>query len=58
MEVIIMYKTGEMAKLIGVSVKTLQQWDRDGKLKAHRTPNNRRFYTREQYEEYMRKSAR
>ena len=39
------YNVGEAAKKIGVSVKTLQRWDRDGKLIANRTPSNRRYYT-------------
>ena len=39
------YTVSEAAKKIGVSVKTLQRWDRDGKLVASRTPSNRRFYT-------------
>ncbi|MGN0465540.1 MAG: MerR family DNA-binding transcriptional regulator, partial [Lachnospiraceae bacterium] len=34
---------------MGVSVKTLQRWDREGILKANRTPTNRRYYTYEQY---------
>jgi len=35
--------------LVGVSVKTLQRWDREGRLKpASRTPGNRRLYTQEQ----------
>ena len=43
------YKAAEFAHLAGVSVKTLQRWDRDGKLKpASRTPGNRRLYTQEQ----------
>ena len=43
------YKAAEFARLAGVSVKTLQRWDRDGKLKpASRTPGNRRLYTQEQ----------
>lgn len=29
--------------------KTLQRWDRDGILKAHRTPTDRRYYTYDQY---------
>ena len=37
------------SKLVGRSVKTLQRWDREGILPAHRTPTNRRFYTHEQY---------
>ena len=39
------YNISEAAELIGVSVKTLQRWDRDGKLVANRTPSNRRYYT-------------
>ena len=42
-----------MAELIGVSVPTLQRWDREGVLKAHRTPTNRRYYTKEQYLKYI-----
>lgn len=48
-----MYKPKEMAELIGVSVPTLQRWDREGVLKAHRTPTNRRYYTKEQYLKYI-----
>lgn len=43
------YRLGEFAELLGVSVKTLQRRDRDGVLKAHRTPTNRRYYTYDQY---------
>ena len=46
------YKPNEFAELIHVSVRTLQRWDVDGKLKAFRTPTNRRYYTYEQYLEY------
>lgn len=48
-----MYKPKEMAELIGVSVPTLQRWDREGVLKAYRTPTNRRYYTKEQYLKYI-----
>ena len=48
-----MYKPKEMAELLGVSVPTLQRWDREGVLKAHRTPTNRRYYTKEQYLKYI-----
>ena len=40
-----MYTIGKFAKLVGVVPKTLQRWDREGRLKAHRTVNNRRYYT-------------
>jgi len=42
-----MYTLGEFSKRIHVSVKTLQRWDRQGVLKAHRTASNRRYYTQE-----------
>lgn len=41
------YKPQEFAEMIGVSVKTLQRWDREGKLTAFRTLTNRRYYTDE-----------
>lgn len=47
------YNISEAAELIGVSVKTLQRWDREGKLVANRTPSNRRYYTKNQLKEYM-----
>ncbi len=50
------YKPKEFAELIGVSVKTLQRWDNDSKLKAYRTPTNRRYYTYEQYLKYIGKT--
>ena len=43
------YKPKEFAELLGVSVKTLQRWDREGILKANRTPIDRRYYTYAQY---------
>jgi putative resolvase len=39
------YTPSEFGKKIHVSVKTLQRWDRQGVLRAHRTPTNRRYYT-------------
>lgn len=46
------YKPKEFAELLGVSVKTLQRWDREGTLTANRTPTNRRYYTYKQYLEF------
>lgn len=48
-----MMRLNDMAKRIGVSVKTLQRWDREGILVAKRNPNNRRYYTEDQYLEYI-----
>jgi len=47
------YKPKEFSEMIGVSVKTLQRWDREDKLKAYRTPSNRRYYTHKQYVDYI-----
>ncbi len=38
-------RPGELAKRIGVSVKTLHRWDETGKLPAKRTPSGHRYYT-------------
>ena len=43
------FKPQAFAELIGVSVKTLQRWDRENILKAYRTPTDRRYYTYDQY---------
>lgn len=51
------YKPKEFAEMIGVSVKTLQRWDRENILKAYRTPKGRRYYTEKQYCEYTGKQA-
>jgi len=40
-----MYTPALFAKRVGVSVKTLQKWDRIGILPAKRTITNRRYYT-------------
>jgi len=42
-----MYTPAVFAKRVGVSVKTLQKWDRIGVLPAKRTITNRRYYTDE-----------
>ena len=47
------YKPKEFAELLGVSVRTLQRWDKKGLLVAYRTPTDRRYYTHEQYLEYI-----
>lgn len=44
------YKIGEFAKMLCVKPKTLQNWDRTGKLKAFRTIGNQRYYTDEHLE--------
>lgn len=39
------YSPKQFGSLIGRTTKTLQKWDRDGILKAHRSITNRRYYT-------------
>ncbi len=46
--------SGKAAKMLGVSVKTLQRWEREGKLHpAGRTGTNRRRYTEAQILEHL-----
>ncbi|WP_035443306.1 IS607 family transposase [Lactobacillus crispatus] len=46
-------KPKEMAERLGVTVRTLQEWDRKGILPAHRTPTNKRYYTEQDYLKYI-----
>jgi len=47
-------KPKEASEILNVTVWTLQQWDKAGKLKAFRNPKtNRRYYTEEQIEELL-----
>ena len=41
------YKVGEFSEKVGVSISTLQRWDRTNVLKSRRTPTNQRYYTDE-----------
>lgn len=53
------YSAGQFAALIGIHIKTLQKWDRDGILKPERrTPTNRRQYSQKQLEEFGKKEHR
>ena len=51
------YSPQKFGKLIGRAVVTLQKWDRSGVLKAKRTPTNRRYYTHDQYLDYVGQKA-
>ncbi len=46
------YSPKAFGKLIGRTTNTLQKWDREGTLRAHRSPTNRRYYTHDQYLQY------
>lgn len=41
-------KPKDVVKILNISMKTLQRWDKDGTLPAYRNPKNRRYYTKEQ----------
>lgn len=45
-------KPREVSAVLGVAVSTLQYWDRIGRLKAFRTNTNRRYYTKNQIDEF------
>lgn len=46
-------KPAEFSNRIGVSEQTLRNWDKSGKLIAKRTKGNHRFYTEDDYNDYM-----
>jgi predicted site-specific integrase-resolvase len=52
------YSPREFGALVGKTTKTLQRWDREGILKAHRTATNRRFYVHDQYLEVVGQKAK
>ena len=48
------YNIAQAAKYLGFKVKTLQKWDREGRLiPAYRTKTNRRVYTQSQLDEFI-----
>ena len=46
-------KPKDVSKILNVSQKTLQRWDKDGTLIAYRNPKNRRYYTQEQIDLFL-----
>ena len=44
------YKTSWFAMKCDVSVKTVQRWDNENIVPAHRTDTDRRYYTQEDVE--------
>jgi putative resolvase len=51
-----MFSTGKAADYLGVGVKTLQRWDREGRLKPERTSTGRRIYSKAALDAFMRRS--
>jgi putative resolvase len=52
------YSTGKAAEYLGVTVKTLQRWDREGRLRAERTDKGRRMYSRASLDAFMRRTPK
>ena len=51
-------KIKDAAALLGVSPSTLRNWEKLGKLKAHRNPNNKyRLYKKVDLEELLKEIA-
>lgn len=48
----------DMAKLLGVSPRTLNRWDKDKSFVARRKPNGQPYYLREDYYTFHRESLR
>lgn len=49
------YGSKQASEILGIKVKTLQKWDREGKLKpASRSKTNRRVYTESQLRDFLR----
>ena len=46
-------KPKDVSKILNISQKTLQRWDKDGTLVAYRNPKNRRYYTQEQIDLFL-----
>ena len=47
------YKTGEVAKILGLSTKTIMNYDKEGILKFQRTSTDRRIITRKDLLDYL-----
>jgi excisionase family DNA binding protein len=53
-----MFSTGKAAAYLGVGVKTLQRWGREGRLKPERTSTGRRIYSRAILDAFKRRATR
>lgn len=48
---------GEVARLAGVTVPTIRNWERDGKITALRTPKNHRRFRQSEVEALIHRGA-
>lgn len=49
-----MVSIGVAAKMLGVTVETIRQWERDGKIAATRTPGGQRRFASAEVERVLR----
>lgn len=50
------YSQNEMAKILGVNVRTIGRWHDSGKLVANKLPSGRKYYTQGQVDEIVNKT--
>ena len=55
MTILKILKPKEVCELLHISIRTLQRWDNNDRLKAFRNPCNRRFYTEEQINDFIKR---
>lgn len=48
-----MISQSDMAKLLGITTRTLRIWDKDKLFVARRTPSNRPFYLEKDYDQFL-----
>ena len=51
-----LFATGKAATYLGMAVKTLQRWDREGRLKPERTGTGRRLSSKQLLDAFMRRA--
>jgi excisionase family DNA binding protein len=51
-------RISEAARILGVCVETLRNWDQSGKLKPLRTPGRHRLYRTAELEEWLERRER
>ena len=48
------YKTGDFARMIGITSVTLRKWEKQGKLEPHhKSPTGYRYYSEQQLHDYL-----
>jgi len=47
-----MIKIKEAAEILGISTKTLRNWEKEGKIKSYKTLGNHRRYEKEYIEKF------